>query len=226
MATAHLAWNENFSAFAANATEWFVTDIASVLSACPLAGCGASPITVYADDREVWSMALNSTGVYWTNGIGDVLSCPLAGCGGAPPALVAHSDGKPNLLAVDDGHVYWLEPGTTVGGGKIGPIEQWLDGGVYESALDAGADAAPTPLASYPSWLGGAAIAVDGTDVYWSTEDGSGRFGQIVRCSIGGCCGSPTPIAGTAPAPYKTASTGLAVDSTRVYWSDSAVVAR
>ena len=60
-----------------------MTDIASVLSACPLAGCGASPITVYADDREVWSMALNSTGVYWTNGIGDVLSCPLAGCGGA-----------------------------------------------------------------------------------------------------------------------------------------------
>ena len=84
----------------------------------------------------------------------------------------------------------------------------------------------PVPMRRRRRWLpihhgsAGPSIAVDGTDVYWSTEDGSGRFGQIVRCSIGGCCGSPTPIAGTAPAPYKTASTGLAVDSTRVYWSD------
>ena len=78
-------------------------------------------------------------------------------------------------------------------------------------------DAGPTALASYASWLAGAALAVDGTDVYWSTEDGSGSYGEIVRCSIGGCSGSPTPLAGTSS---KSPSAGLAVDATNVYWSD------
>jgi hypothetical protein len=215
--TSYLPWHEDFYAFAANATSWFVADVAAVMSTCPLAGCGASPVTVFTGDYEVLAMALNATGVYWANSAANILSCPLAGCGDAAAAVAGPFGSPARLLAADDGHLYWLAPGAAVGGGKLGPVVQWLDGGVYESPLPGGGDAGPTALASYASWLAGAALAVDGTDVYWSTEDGSGSYGEIVRCSIGGCSGSPTPLAGTSS---KSPSAGLAVDATNVYWSD------
>ncbi len=215
--TSHLSSRGVFYAFAANEASWFVADVDAVLTTCPLAGCGTSPVTVYTDDYEVLSMALNATGVYWANGAGNVLSCPLAGCGDAAAAVASSFGGYSNLLAADDGHLYWLASGTAIGGGKLGPVRQWLDGGVYESPLPGGGDAGPTALASYASWLAGAALTIDGTDVYWSTEDGSGRYGQIVRCSIGGCGGNPTPIAGTSS---ELPSAGVAVDATNVYWSD------
>lgn len=215
--TSHLQWRGEFGAFAANATSWFVADVDAVVSTCPLAGCGASPATVFTDEYEISSIALNGTDVYWANSAGNVLACPLAGCGDAGAAIAGHSS-PANVLAADDSHLYWLVPGATrVGGGKIGPVTQWLEGGVYESPVPGGSDAGSIALASYASWLAGAAIAVDGTDVYWSVEDGSGTYGEIVRCSIGGCGGSPTPLAGTSS---KSPSTGLAVDATNVYWSD------
>jgi hypothetical protein len=206
-----------FYAFAANATNWFAVNNSGVVSTCPFTGCGTSSVTVFTDEYEIRSMALNATGVYWSDDTGNILSCPLAGCGDAGAAVAGQSGFPAELLAADGSHLYWLAAGSAVGGGKIGPIEQWFDGGVYESPLPGGGDAGSTALATYASWLAGAAIAVDGTNVYWSTEDGSGSYGEIVRCSIGGCGGSPTPLAGTSS---KSPSAGLAVDATNVYWSD------
>jgi len=73
-------------------------------------------------------------------------------------------------------------------------------------------------LASYSAWLGSGAIAADEQRVYWSTEDTTGGFGEIVECSIGGCGGQPTPIAKTQTSKYPTI--GLALGAQSIYWSD------
>ena len=93
-------------------------------------------------------------------------------------------------------NVYWIDRGTPAGGGKE-PLSSIANGQVLKCPVT-GCGNAPTVLASYPTWLGAGALAVDGTDVYWSMEDVSGMWGQIVRCAMGGCGGAPVPLASTA----------------------------
>jgi hypothetical protein len=73
-------------------------------------------------------------------------------------------------------------------------------------------------LASYATWLGAGAIAVDGTEVYWSLEQSGGTLGAIVKCAIGGCGGTPALVGMTST--QQSPTVGLALDATRVYWTD------
>jgi hypothetical protein len=206
--------NSVFRTFTADATSAYWSTFGT-LSTCALAGCGESPTVIHDSDTIIYALAVNATTIFWTDGGGALSSCPLAGCGGGPGVLGA-ANPLMSVLAADNDHVYWIDPGTRVGGGKLGPVTQWLGGAVLECPVT-GCNGSPTVLASYPSWLAGGALAIDGADVYWSTEDGSGRYGEIVRCRTDGCGGKPTPVAATAgpsPAP------GLAVDSRHIFWAD------
>lgn len=58
-------------------------------------------------------------------------------------------------------------------------------------------------------------IAVDGTNVYWTTRFG----GQVEKCSIDGCADNPTALSSsTMTTPSEPA--GIAIDATYVYWGD------
>ena len=129
-------------------------------------------------------MALNATGVYWANGAGNVLSCPLAGCGDAAAAVASSFGGYSNLLAADDGHLYWLASGTAIGGGKLGPVRQWGSTAGCTSPSPRRRRRGPTRLRR-TRLLAGAALTIDGTDVVLLDRYGSGRYSEFVRCSSG-----------------------------------------
>ena len=59
-------------------------------------------------------------------------------------------------------------------------------------------------------------IAVDGANVYWREQN-------IYRCAIGGCDGTPTLVA-TATSPGFSYDAAIAVDATRVYWTQLGAV--
>jgi hypothetical protein len=217
-----LTLREDIAGFAADTQRTYFVTNDGLIQSCPLAGCADTPTTIYSDMYEVFDVAVNSTAVFWVDSDAAILSCPSTGCVGDPTAIGIVKGGVQALVA-DDQNVYWVEGGTAVGGGKLGPVTRWLNGAVHQCAA-AGCNGAPTTLATYTSWLGSSAMAVDGTDVYWSAEDQSGRYSNIMRCTIGGCA-TPTVVAATIPAatgsPYATGTSGLAVDATRIYWSDT-----
>lgn len=221
--TSLLTSRGNIQAFTADATRAYWASVDGNVSACSLSGCGGLPTTIFTDSYMVLAVAVNTAGVYWADEGPGLWSCPLTGCTAAGPTKLAAVNGLAEVLAVDERRVFWIDPGSSVGGGKIGPVTQYLNGAVLECPI-AGCNGSPTVLATYPSWLAGGALALDATDVYWSTEDGSGRYGEIVRCAIAGCGGKPTPLAITTGRsttnPNAWAAQGLAVDATHVYWSD------
>jgi hypothetical protein len=201
-----LTLSEDIAAFAADTQRAYFVTIDGLIRSCALAGCAdtpgghehelvPTPTTIYSDMSEPFEVAVNSTTVFWVDA-NAILSCPSTGCVGDPTEIGIVKDGVQSLIA-DDQNVYWVEGGTAIGGGKIGPITQWLNGAVRQCAVT-GCNGAPTTLATYASWLGSGAMAVDGTNVYWSAEDQSGQYGDIMRCAIGGCA-TPTVVATTTP---------------------------
>jgi len=79
------------------------------------------------------------------------------------------------------------------------------------------------------------AIAADGTNVYWLTAGATDNFGkmgikvfgaQVLACAATGCGNSPTvlttypPAFGLITGGTPVATSAIAVDTTRVYWTD------
>ena len=54
------------------------------------------------------------------------------------------------------------------------------------------------------------AVAVDGTNVYWTNNTG----GTVMKCAVGGCSSATTLASG------QSGPAGIAVDSTSVYWAN------
>jgi hypothetical protein len=187
------------------------------IKSCALAGCNQTASTFYefpdasADGALV--LAVGGGNVVWRDEAGNLETCPTSGCPGAP-FVVGTVSQRMQQLAVDDTHVYWLDPG-------IGPpaksMAPYTDGRVLACPLT-GCGAGPTVLASYAAWWQTGVIASDGLDVYWTYEDQSANFGALVRCAVGGCAGQPTTLAITATKYSPTY--GLALDATHVYWTD------
>jgi hypothetical protein len=76
------------------------------IAKCPGTGCGgggATPVvtTTYGIDE----IAVDASGVYWTQGTG-IKACPLTGCVGGPTD-VAVNQGTPQELRLSGGFVYW-----------------------------------------------------------------------------------------------------------------------
>ncbi len=98
---------------------------------------------------------------------------------------------SPYSVALDTTSVYW--------------------GGVEKQALDGGTVAT---MATVPNTLA-YGIAVDATSVYWVTQDnGSTGIGLVLKVPMAG--GTVTTLSAAVGNP-----SGVAVDSSHVYWSDS-----
>jgi hypothetical protein len=187
---------------------------------------------------QEWAVgiAIDSTRVYWTNGVkpgGSVLSAPLDG--GAPTVLASGQE-QPSGIAVNATNVYWttLEGVMTVplGGGpvtSIGPVSgggsllaiavdnariYWTEENACTTTgcgaiLSVSLEGGPvTTLASGQALSPGGGLAADGTHVFWATGGGI-----MVAPALGG---APTTLA-----PVSAWVENIAVDAASVYWMDS-----
>jgi hypothetical protein len=77
---------------------------------CPLTGCGANP-TPFAVTGAVYSLAVDSTNVYWSTLAGALYSCPLAGCGSSGPREMTTFAGIADTIVTDASFVYYLVQG-------------------------------------------------------------------------------------------------------------------
>jgi hypothetical protein len=126
-------------------------------------------------------------------------SCKGQAClGGQCQPLVLASGYNPSALAVDSASVYWTNMNMNPTGSS----------GVFKVPLNGGA---VTQLSTtlYSAQLQGIGIAVDGTNVYWNDDVGSG--GSLLSVPVGGGA-TTTLVSGTAFEDVK-------VDATNVYWA-------
>jgi hypothetical protein len=231
------------AAIAVDATRVYWTDQESV-RACAIGGCGCAPTTIAGSLWQPPAVTAAGGNVFWTEWAhgapytGTVSTCATAGCGSGPTVLATGQGGSLGLTA-DDEHVYWTD--TYEDGGPIWECAAaGCDGGVrlvtnangnpwaiasdatnlYWTNAGAGsvvqctkADCQNTRVLLASGRVRPSGIATDGVDVYW--RDGPG---DVYRCAVGGCGGSPTLVANA------TMSSGdfdqpIAVDGARVYWT-------
>jgi hypothetical protein len=164
---------------------------------CALAGCGNRPTPIGGAD-DSWlprSVALDDDAVYWTNGE-SVVSCPKTGCGCAPQAVLTFD--APMEIAVHGSTVFFTDLSLT----NVG------------SCPVTGCGTTPTILATRP--VGPDGIVTDDASVYWTT----GGWG-VLTCGLGGCDGGPDTL--WFPEFGETNTTGITVDATNVYWTNTIV---
>jgi hypothetical protein len=84
---------------------------AGAIRMCSEARC-SSTVSTLTGAANPAGLAVDSSGVYWANGItsGSIQMCPLSGCGSSPTTL-ASSLRSPFGLAIDKACVYWANSG-------------------------------------------------------------------------------------------------------------------
>lgn len=151
---------------------------------------GGTPTTLAAAGPGN-SLAVDSTNIFWVDTSGGVMKAALTGGPTTSIAQVSIFNGNSaDRLVLDSTSVYWTEYDTTAG--KIRKV-----------AKTGGAVATLASNLALP--LG---IAVDATDVYWST------INTIQKVGISG--GTPTVIASASGGQ----GLNLAIDAANVYWAD------
>lgn len=142
-------------------------------------------------------IVLDTNDVYFTNFKsvgGSVRRCPKTGC--AQSTVVgANQPGAFDIVA-DASYVYW-----TTFNGTNDQVARALKPNGGLNALATGL------VSSY-------GIALSGTDLYWTLNNGLAS--SVVRCKAVGCANLPTVVA-TA----QGGSSGIAADSSDVYWANS-----
>jgi hypothetical protein len=180
---------------------------------CPLGGGCSSPESIATGEVEPVHLAAPDF-IYWTvlgSLVDGGVDASLIGTGlvmRADPAspqdasVLASAQLRPNGLAVDSKHLYWVDKGT-----------DFMSGVLWQAGLD-GSNA--TPMATgltYPQ-----RIALDDQNVYWTNfgTSGSGANGSVMTCPISGCGAGPTTLASG-----QSGAEGIAVDGSNVYWTAS-----
>ncbi|MCL2448206.1 MAG: hypothetical protein FWD17_04605 [Polyangiaceae bacterium] len=183
---------------------------------CSTDGCGGAPTVLTAgrvESRDIGSpsaFAADKSAVYWgdmteareAGTLGDyVMRCSTDGCAGGPEVVGAPAVGPTWELAIDTTAVYFTNYA------QVQVAACSLPGcGSTPAILWDGAAQTPSALTS--------GIAVDATDVYWTTENG-----EVMKCAKSGCGGTPTIVLSTAAGLIVT--TQLALSDDDVYVVDS-----
>jgi hypothetical protein len=170
---------------ATSSTRVFWSDWNLGLATCAIGSTCASPTVLLAlasMSGPPLAIAADETYVYWVDENDDLFSIPVAG--GTPSALATGANGSGAMVAVA-GRVYYLEQNGGIGSAV---------GGTASSG------------ATYFAKLGAAALATDGTTLYWADD-------RVRKCPLGPSCATPTVVAGVISPP-----TWIAVDATRAYW--------
>jgi hypothetical protein len=188
VAAGNVYWNELFLDGGAS----------QMIAQVPTTAQGVTPVALTAG--FAWAMASDGRSIYWTTNSGvSVMACALSGCAGAPLTLWTGLAQTPNQLttgvAVDDQNVYWAtEPGNIMKCAKS----------------DCGGTT--TVIAYGP--VTAAQIAIDATNVYWTTSQPKG-LGGVFQCPKAGCDNGPTTLVSGLSSAY-----GIATDGVNVYWAE------
>jgi len=216
-----LASEQNFpEAIAIDATNVYWTNTGDPGAAdgqvmkCAIAGCGNNPTVLASGQASPAGITVDETNVYWVNGgsgaDGTVMKCAIAGCGGSPMPL-ATGLASPNEIVLRGTTLYWTNSGTS------NATQSLVLDGTVTSCPVTGCSGGPSILASGQGNPAG--LATDGVDLYWANVgSGSpqvfGQSGQVMKCSINGCNGKPTPLLNVQ------GPTEIAISSTFVTWGD------
>ncbi len=167
------------------------------------------PLVVSGGWPNVWALAQDATSIYWTSrgtvgapdaGIpGKVLSIPKNGLDAGPTVLAVGTMGAtilggPVFVTVDATAVYWTDEGSSA---------------VMRVPLGGGT---PMQLATGNNTY---AIAVDATDVYFTTYGTDQADGTIVRVPKDGS-GTPTVVVSGLSFPSQ-----IAIDDVAIYWGNT-----
>ena len=182
---------------------------------------GRCLVTLASRGQQPWHIAIDATGVYWTESGGSVMKVPV---GGGMPSALASGQNDPKGIAVDATSVYWTDSAegtvmkipvaggapTTLASGQAGPTVIAVDAtSVYWTStsdlmqLPIGGGTPALLASAHP---GPSVIAVDATNVYWATPSDA----ALMKVPLAG--GAPTAL---APGQYNTR--GLAVDGNNAY---------
>jgi hypothetical protein len=141
------------------------------LLACPLGGCGATPIPLVANRLAPTLVAVDATNLYWIEnpgtGPGSVYACVKTNCGGGSGVTtLASSLGNPQGIAVDATYVYWSNQETS--------------GNIQRCAISGcgGDGGMPTTIASANEPF---AVAVDDVAVYWTSSVPGGGVWKVAK---------------------------------------------
>jgi hypothetical protein len=150
------------------------------------------------------SIALDDASVYWTGGretegASDGVVLKIAKGGGSAPTILVSAQNDPTCLAIANGSVFWVNAGFE------GPI-------VSNVSLDGGPVTTLVPGSAGHS-LGGTGLAVDDSNIYWTTSEVGLNNGTVNRAGLGG--EAPTVLASGQPTPAF-----VVVDATDIYWAN------
>jgi hypothetical protein len=165
---------------------------------CEGAGCMSGmcqPIALVSSLVDPAGIAVDTTNVYFTDGVGNVLGVPIAG---GFPFLLASGQNFATGFATDGTNVYWSDLGT------YDPDGGWYDASVMKVAVDGG-----SPVLVAGGQHDPIAIVAEGTRVYWADNS----TGAILVLAIDG--GTPAPLATGLSFP-----SGIATDGTSIYCAE------
>jgi hypothetical protein len=160
--------------------------------------------------QDPTALAVDSTTVYFANGSGPyVMACDKDDCIGTLRTVLTVNDvATLAQLAVDDSNVYV----TDLQQGRIltAPKGAAIEAGTF-----------PSPSVLVDNLTNPVGLVTDGTSVYFTDtrhpDGGMTGAGRVSACSVAGCSNGQTAqvLAGFVNLPLD-----LAIDSTRVYWTD------
>lgn len=156
---------------------------------------GGSLVTVASGQRDPFGLAVNSSSVFWTGldlhtGNAVVMKGPIGG--GASTTLFSGPGNTWALwgIAANESDVFW--------------DVAISNGGIMKTPVGGGTPTALAIAQGTPSFL-----AIDGNNVYWTTDDNNtGNVGQVAQSG-----GTPVTLASGQPGPY-----GVAVYGGNVYY--------